>query len=218
MVCALKLYQTLMGSSILLSAGTISLIFTFTSPHWQRTDNATIVLYAYALAPSLALVHHLISSLCSHPELLSSQTRLSTSISAVATRKQISSTTNLLCLALLAIFGLSSGFAVLVQSLVEFATSDRIAQAAAIAEGSKPVAAATGLRDSLTTNASVLQALLQITQGIIIGWMFGVAAQETRAVAAIERGLHPIMFQFEIEQGDSHSILSCDEPDEDEDK
>ena len=176
-----------------------------------------MVLYAYALAPSLALVHHIISSMCSHPELPSSfQTRLS--ISAVANRKQISSATNLSCLALLAIFGLSSGFAVLVQSVVEFAALDSIAQAAAIAEGSQSVAAATGLKDSLASNTSGLQALLLITQGIIIGWMFGVAAQEVRVVAAIEHGLHPIMVQVDVEQGDSHTALSYDESDEDEDK
>lgn len=124
MVCAVKLYQMLMGSSTLLSAGTISLIFSFTSLHWQHTENTVIVLYAYALAPSLVLVHHIISFLCSPPQSQSSQTRLSVFISAVATRKQISSTTNLLCLALLAIFGLSSGFAVLIQLVVEFATLD----------------------------------------------------------------------------------------------
>lgn len=86
---------------------------------------------------------------------------------------------------------------------------------AAAIEGSTSVAAA---KDSLTSNAPVLQALLQITQGIILGWMFGVAAQEARVVAAIERGLLPIMVRFDVELDDSHPIISYDESDEDEDK
>jgi len=221
MLNAVKLYQMLMGSSILLSAGTLSLILSSTSSHWRQTGNATIVGYAYALPPSLALVHHIISSLCSQPDLPSPQTRLSAALSVGATRKHISSTTNLLCLALLAIFVLSSGFAVLVQSVVEFAALDHVARSAAtIAEGSGSVAAATGLKDSLAGSTLVLQALLQITQGIVLGWIFGVAAQEARVVTAIERGLHPIgiMVQVDVEHGDSQPTLSYDEADEDEDK
>ena len=217
MVYAPKTYQTLMCSSILLSAATISLILSFTSP--RHPDNATIILFAYALAPSLALIHHTISSLCSHPDLPSSQTRHST-----ATSKQIGSTANLLCLALLAVFVLSSGFAVLIQSMVDFTTLDIMAQSVTIAEGprSKSVAAATGLNDSLASNALVLQALLQIFQGIVLGWMFGVAAQEARIVIAIERGLDPfeVMAHIDADQddGDSYSTLSYDGAEEDEDK
>lgn len=219
MVYAVNLYQTLLGSSMLLSAGTISLLILSSTPPLL---DPTIVLYVYALAPSLALTHHVISSLCSSPHIPSSQTRLLTTPSVAGTRKHISSTTNLLCLALLAIFVLSSGFVVLVQSVIEFAALDRIAKSATFAEASTSVsvAATTGLKDSLASNALVLQALLQITQGIVLGWMFGVAAQDARIVTAIERGLDPdgIMVQFDVEQGDSCPTLSCDEADEDEDK
>ncbi len=217
MACTLNLYKMLMGSSILLSATTISLILSFTPQRWQNTEKAAIIIYAYALAPSLALIHHILSSLFS-PHIPSSLTWQSTPSSVAATRKQISSTTNLLCLAPLAIFVTSSGFAVLIQLVVELTPSNRIAQSATTAEGS--VAAATGFRDSLASNALVLQALLQITQGIVLGWMFAVAAQGPRLVTTLDCGFDHvgIIVHVDVEQGDSHSALPYDEADEDEDK
>jgi len=211
MVYPLKLYEMLMRSSILLAATTISLILSFTSQRWQNTENAAMILYAYALSPSLALIHHIMSSLC--------QTRQSTAFSAGATRKQISSTTNLVCLALLAILVISSGFAVLVQSVVDFTPFIRVTQSATATNADR-VTAATGFRDSLASNALVLQALLQIIQGVLLGWMFGVAAQEARLVDAIDCRFDNtgIIVHVDVEQGDPHLALSYDEADEDEDK
>jgi hypothetical protein len=217
MVHAAKVYYMLMAPSILLSVATISLILFVTSPRY--TENATMILYAYILAPSFALIHHIITSLCSHPDLPPPPTPQSTTVSVAAPNKQISSTTNLLCLALLAVFLLASGFAVLVQSMVDVTTLDRIAQSATatVTEGSKSVAA-TGLKNALASNALVLQALFQIVQGIILGWMFGVAAQQAHIVIAIERGLDPleIMVHIDVEQGDPHGRLSYDETEEEE--
>jgi hypothetical protein len=90
-----------------------------------------------------------------------------------------------------------------------------IAQSATISEGS--VAAATGFRDSLASNVLVLQALLQVVQGVILGWMFGVAAQEARLVTTIESRFEHIadIVHVDVEQGNH---LSYDEADEDEDK
>lgn len=225
MAHALTLYKMLMGSSILLSATAISLILSFTpftpAPlHQQNTEKAAIVFYAYALAPSLALIHHILSSLFSPTHILASPTRQSTILSVAATRKQISSTTNLLCLALLAIFIISSGFAVLILVVVGLTPWNRIVQSATIAEGS--VAAATGFKDSLASNALVLQALLQITQGIVLGWMFGVAAQNAHLITTLDcRCDHVgIIVHVDEEQGYPHSALSYDEAeaDGDEDK
>ena len=209
----------LMGSSILLSATTISLILSFTPPHWQNTEKTAIIIYAYALAPSLALVHHIVSSLFFPPHILSSLTWQSTTLTVAATRKQISSTTNLLCLALLAISVTSSGFAVLIQLVVELTPLNRIARSVSTAEGS--VVAATGFKDSLARNALVLHALLQITQGIVLGWMFGVAAQGPRPVTTLGCGsdhVGIIIVRADVEQGDSHPALPYDEANEDEDK
>jgi hypothetical protein len=216
MVYALTLYKMLMGSSILLSATTISLILSFTLPRWQNTEKAAIVIYACALPSSLALVHHVLSSLFSLSDVLSFQTRQSTKLSVIATCKQISSTTNLLCLAFLAILVTSFGFVVLVQSVVELTPLDGIAQS--IAEGS--VAAATGFRDSLASNALILQALLQITQGIVLGWIFAIAAQAAHLATTLEYGFERvgIIVHVDVEQGDPHFTLSDDECDEDEDK
>lgn len=219
MVSALTIYKMLMGSSILLSATTISLTLSFTHPRWQITEKAAIIFYVYALAPSLALIHHILSSLFSPFDILSSKTRQSTTLSVATTLKQISSTTNLLCLALLAIFVISSGFAALVQSVVELTPLNRIVQSAAqsttISEGS--VTATIGFRDSLASNAWVLQALLQITQGIVLGWMFGVAAQGARLLTTVHYGFEHVgvMVHVDVERGDPYSTLSHDE---DEDK
>ena len=219
MVYALTLYKMLMCSSILFSATAISLILSFTPfpplIHWQNTEKAAIVFYSYALAPSLALIHHILSSLIYMP---TSPTRQSTTLSVAATCKQISSTTNLLCLALLAIFVISSGFAILILVVVGLTPLNQIAQMATIAEGS--VAAATGFKDSLASNALVLQALLQITQGIVLGWMFGVAAQGAYPVTTLDCGFNHVgaLFHVDEEQGGPHPALSYDEADEDEDK
>lgn len=216
MVYALTMYKMLMGSSILISATTISLTLSFAHPRWQNTEKAAIILYVYTLAPSLALIHHILSSLFSPFDI---QTRQSTTLSVAATLKQISSTTNLLCLALLAIFVISSGFTALVQSVVELTPLNRIVQSTAqsttISEGS--VAAAIGFRDSLASNAWVLQALLQITQGIVLGGMFGVAAQGARLLTTVHYGFEHlgIIVHLDMEQGEPHSALSHDE---DEDK
>jgi len=214
MVYALTLYKMLMGSSILLSATTISLILSFAPPRWQNPEKAVVVLYVYALAPSLALTHHVLSSLFFSPDILSFQTRQSTTFSVAATRKQISSTTNLSCLALLAILVTSSGFAVLVQSVVELTPLNPIAQSATIAGG---FVAATGFKDPLASNALILQALLQITQGIVLGLMFAVAVQGARFITTLDYGLEhvEIIVHVDVEQGDPHLTLSYDE---DEDK
>ena len=220
MASALTLYKMLMGSSILLSATTISLILSFTPSRWQNTERAAIITYAYALAPSLALIHHILSSLFFPPHIPSILTWQSTTLSVAAARKQISSTTNLLCLALLAIFVTTSGFAVLIQLVVELNPFNRIAQSATTAEGS--VVAATGFKDSLARNALVLQALLQIAQGIVLGWMFGVAAQGPRLVTTLDRGFDHvgiIIVHTDMGQGGSRPTLPYDdEADEDEDK
>ena len=218
MAYALTLYKMLMGSSILLSATAISLILSFTpfTPlHWQNTEKDTIVIYSYALAPSLALIHHILSSLFSPTHIPADPTRQSTTLSVAATHKRISSTTNLLCLALLAIFVISSGFAVLILVVVELTPSNRI-ESATIAGGS--VTAATGFKDSLAGNALVLQALLQITQGIVLGWMFGVAAQAAHPVTTLDCGFDHagIMVHVDEEQGGPHPVLSYDQADEDE--
>lgn len=219
MASALTLYKMLMGSSILLSATAISLILSFTPPRWQNTENAATITYAYALAPSLALIHHILSSLFFPPHIPSFLSWQSTTLSVATARKQISSTTNLLCLALLAIFVTSSGFAVLIQLVVGLNPFFRIAQSATTAEGS--VVAATGFKDSLASNALVLQALLQTAQGIVLGWMFGVAAQGPRLVTTLDYGFDHagiIIVHADVEQGDPRPTLPYDEADEGEDK